>query len=81
MKRSKIETYGDKFYTNFRALNVPDDGVENESFTIISIDSLHVYKNKYHLHVNLANSAYKIVDKQMIDYLDRILLKLMKISF
>ena len=36
--KTKIRTYGDKVYTLFRALNVPDCGVEYESFTIISID-------------------------------------------
>ena len=38
-------------------------------FTAISIDSLLDYKNKYYLQVYLDNCAYKIVDKQMIDYL------------
>ena len=36
-------------YTNFCGLNVPEDDVEYESFTVISIDSLHVYENKYSL--------------------------------
>ena len=35
--KTKITTYGDKVYTNFRSLNVPENGVEFESFTIISI--------------------------------------------
>ena len=26
--KTKIRTYGDKVYTNFCSLNVPDDGVE-----------------------------------------------------
>ena len=26
--KPKIRTYGDKVYTNFRGLNVPEDGVE-----------------------------------------------------
>ena len=30
--------YGDKGYTVFCALNVPEDGVEYDFFTIISID-------------------------------------------
>ena len=45
-------------------------GVECEPFTIISIDSLFVYGNKYYLQVYLYNCVYKIVDIQMIDYLD-----------
>ena len=42
--KTKIRTYGDKVYTNFRGLNVPEDDTEFESFTIISIDFLFVYK-------------------------------------
>ena len=34
-----------KFNTNFRGLNVPEDDIECESFIVISIDSLLVYKN------------------------------------
>ena len=41
-KKNKIRTYGDKSYTNFRSLNVPEDDIEQESFTAISIDSLLV---------------------------------------
>ena len=29
---TKIETYGDKVYTNFRVLNVPEDHIECEPF-------------------------------------------------
>ena len=68
--KTKIKTYGDKVYTNFCGLNVPEDDMECESFTVISIDSLLVYKNKYYLQVFLDDCAYKIVNKQMIDYLE-----------
>ena len=44
---TKIRTYGDKVYTNFSGLNVLEDDAECESFTVISIDSLLVYENKY----------------------------------
>ena len=44
--KTKIKTYGDKAHTNFNSLNVPEDGVKCESFTVISIDSLLVYENK-----------------------------------
>ena len=44
--------------------------MECESCTIISIDSLLVYKNKYYLQVYLDNCPYKIVDKQTVDYLN-----------
>ena len=44
--------------------------MECETFTVISIDSLLVYKNKYYLQVYLDNFACKIIDKPMIDYLD-----------
>ena len=36
----------------------------------ISIEFLHVYENKYYLQVYLDNCAFKIVNKQMTDYLD-----------
>ena len=39
--KTKIRTYGNKIYTNFCNLNVPEDDIECESFTVISIDSLH----------------------------------------
>ena len=45
-----------------------EDDIECESFTVISADSLLVYKDKYFLQVYLDNCAYKIVDKRMIDY-------------
>ena len=37
--KTKMRMYGYKVYTNFCDLNVPEDGVKCESFTIISIDS------------------------------------------
>ena len=45
-----------------------EDGIECESFTVISIDSLLVYENKYYLQVYLDNCAYKISNKQVADY-------------
>ena len=42
---AKIKTYGDQVYTIFRGLNVPEDDIECESFTVISIDSLLLYEN------------------------------------
>ena len=68
--KTKIRTFGDKVCTNFRGLNVPEDDIECESFTVISIESLLVYGNKYYLQVYLDNCAYKIVSKKMTDYLD-----------
>ena len=53
--KNKIRKYGDKICTDFRGLNVPEDGVEREPFTIISIDSLLVYDNKFCLQVYLDN--------------------------
>ena len=64
--QTKIRTYSDKVYTNFCVLNMPEDDIESESFTVISIDSIFVYENKYYLQVYSDNCAYKIVDKQMI---------------
>ena len=53
----------------FCGLNVPEDNIECESFTVMSIDSLLVYKNKYYLQVYFDNCAYKSIDKWMIGYL------------
>ena len=45
--KTKIRPFGDKVYINFRGLNVPEDNIECESFTVISIVSLLVYNKKY----------------------------------
>ena len=37
--KAKIKTYCDKVYTDFCGLNVPEDDLECEYFTLISIDS------------------------------------------
>ena len=42
-----------KVYTKFCGLNVPEEGVEFEPFTIISINLLLVYKNKYYIVLNI----------------------------
>ena len=68
--KTKIRTYGDKVYCNFPSLNVPEDDVDCESFTVISIDSLPVYESKYYQQVYLGNCVYKSVNTQMLDYLD-----------
>ena len=68
--KTKIRTYGDKIYANFRVLNVPWDYLECKSFTVISIDSLLVYKRNYYFEVYLDSFAYEVIDKRMIDYLD-----------
>ena len=68
--KSKIRTCGNKVYTDFCSLNVPEDDTECESFTVICIDFLLVYKSKYYLQVYLDNWTYKIANKQMTDYLD-----------
>ena len=59
-----------------KCLNVPEDGIEYESFTFISIDSdSNIDSNKYYLQVHLGNCAHKVVNTQMIDYLDNSLLE------
>ena len=68
--KTKIRTYGGKVYTNIRGLNVPGDYIECESFTVISINSLLAFDEKYYLQVDLDNCAYKIINKQLTDYLD-----------
>ena len=67
--KTKIRTYGDKVYTNFRDLESKDD-IECECFTVISMNYLLVYEKKYYLQVHLGKYAYKIVKKQRTDYLD-----------
>ena len=42
--KAKIRIYGNKVYTNFRGLNVPEDGMECESFTVISLGFLFKYE-------------------------------------
>ena len=59
---TKKRAYWDKVYTNFGGFNVPQDCVQCEPFTIISIDSLLVLKRKYYLQVYLENCDYKIVN-------------------
>ena len=68
--KTKIGAYGDKIYTNIYGLDVPENDTECEPFTVISIDALLVYEEKYYLQEYVDNCAYKIVNKQMIDYLD-----------
>ena len=67
--KTKIRAYSDKVYTTFCSLDVPEDGVECKSFTVISIDSLLVNENKYYPQVYFDNCIYKIVITQMVDYL------------
>ena len=37
--KTKLRTYGDRFSTNFRGLNVPEDDIEREPFADLSVDS------------------------------------------
>ena len=67
---TKIIKYGDKFYTKFRGLNVREDDIECETFTVIAIGSLLAYENKCCLLVYLDNCVYKIAKEQMTDYHD-----------
>ena len=41
--KTRIKTCSDKIYNNVRDLHVPEDDIEFESFTVISIDTLLVY--------------------------------------
>ena len=66
--KTKIRTYSDKSFTIFRGLNVTEDDIEYQSFTVISIDFLLIYDKKYYLQVYLDNCA-KTLNKQMTDYL------------
>ena len=51
--KTKIRTFGDKVYTDFRGLNMPQDDIECGSFTVIFIDSFIVYEKKYYLQVSI----------------------------
>ena len=68
--KTKAITYGNKVYTNFLGLNIPENDIEFGSFTFISIDCLLVYENKYYLQVHLDNCTYKIEIKRMPNYID-----------
>ena len=48
---------------------MPEDDI-CESFRVISVNSLLLYKNKYYLQIYLDNYSYKIANKKMTDYLD-----------
>ena len=63
MIETKIRTYSNEAYTNCRGLTVPENDIQCESFTVISIDFLLVYENKYYLQVYLDNFTYKIANK------------------
>ena len=45
--KNKKTTNSEKVFTNFRGLNVLEDDMKYESFTVISIDSLLVYDSYY----------------------------------
>ena len=42
---------------------MPQDGLESESFTIISVDFFFDYENNDYLQVDLDTFAYKIASK------------------
>ena len=50
--KTKIRTYGDKVYTDFRGVNAPEDEIERQSFIVISINSLVLYDKKYYLQAS-----------------------------
>ena len=58
-----------KVYTNFLVVNNREDGIECKSFRIICTDSFLVFENKYYPQIFLDNRAYKIVDKQITNYI------------
>lgn len=64
--KTKIRTNCKKVYSNFSGLNVPQDGVKFEYFTVISTDSLLVYESKYFLQVY---SEIMLLKLWKLDYL------------
>ena len=75
--KSKTRTYGDKVCTSFGGINVPKDDVLLSDVLSKWYSMFYsqfywffiLYENRYYLQVYLDNCNYKIVDKQMIDYL------------
>ena len=66
--KKKRRAFGDKVYTNFRGLNVPEADIECELFYIhfywlfaFIWKKVLVYENKYYLQVYLDNKAYNKV--------------------
>ena len=59
--KAEIKTYSDKVYYRFSNSTVLEKEVECKSLTIISIDSLLGYYNKYYIQVYLENSAHKML--------------------
>ena len=55
--KTKIRKFVEKVYANFCGLDVAEDDIECQSFTVISIDCLLVYGKKYYLQVYLDNCA------------------------
>ena len=53
MIKNKIRAYADNVYINLRGLNIVEVGIQYETFIVISVGSLLVYKNKYYLQVDL----------------------------
>ena len=50
---------------------MPEDDIKCKSFSVISVNSLLVYQNKYYLQkIYLDNCSCIIAIKQMADYLD-----------
>ena len=49
--KTKIGTFGAKFYTYVWGLNVPGDDMECEHFTVISINSFFVHKKKNYMQL------------------------------
>ena len=58
-----------------------EDDIICESFAVLSIDLMPIYKNKFYLQVYLDNCAYKIVNKQITAYLDESLFEDYKCFF
>ena len=73
--KTKTRRCGDDIYTNFRGLNLPNEGVECKLFTIISIDSLLVSRKEYCLQVYFDNCVHKLINTEMVDYFDDNLFK------
>ena len=50
---------------------MPEEDIECEYFPAIAIDSILIYDKKCYLQVYLEDGVYKLVNKQMINYLEK----------
>ena len=68
--KTKIKTNDQKINADIYDLGVPEDGVDCNCMTIISINFLFIYNKKRYMQVYLDDCVYNTVNKQMTRYRD-----------